>query len=1131
MATDFPEGHVSFPFDSCDLLLGKGGSGAVFLARHHDTKQLAAVKRCYARPSDADDHERPLYRPSPTTALPATHQDPTPSDPWAVPRQPGEGYSYAPLGNELGMREESNLEAAVLSQIPAATQQQQSTALEPTGRTDEATMLHFLGKHRQIVEYLGSYTSSRRIKFFALELMDSDVGRELRSGNGALCSEDACSVLAFNVLQALQHVHARGVAHRDVKPGNIFLKRVAKEDLAGSVLVSAGGGPQQQQQIHKPSSTNAHPRAAHSTRRRESYVQAYLGDFSAAHLVSAAGSSGLDSTTLCTRGTLYYKAPEQLLGRGLSDYAACDMWALGCTMHEMLTDEPPFAGTSELQVLMDALHKLGSDFGAYPAQTNPAVLFSAAPASSKFVDLLRHLLALDPADRYTARQALDHPLFAVIRQRQQHLAQQCPREAATGEEGIPVCFKARIVSLRCPESAQQRVSFRPVAVTPVSKRNRIDLELASMHAAAIAGNGGSPDTAQPHDYNPNHQNASALTRSPFNGDSMLSDGASLHWSQVRPQLVGASSADSSILLDGHSLYAGGEEGPYRLSCSTGHRHSSGSVGHSPQAALLSASEGALTARGSHGFYVRPGLASEPSPLFACVMKRPSRECTARGADRPVLVASTGTAFTASNLRAYYDYASSQASGGGGSSAVAATVGVAAAAPITASNSSSGSGSAAMAQRALVYSDPQRVTPPDATALRLPTGTDNRVARSFLLGVAGESITSGPSDASETPGPRAMKMFMFESPSPQVSVESPVAGPGGRKRSRQAADAPAGETPQWNGRCPANEEEASELDGINASSIIGFVTSEPLSDGTRSCSSAFSAGTPDPRRDAQREPIARANSSPTPCGHHRPSWSPAPPAQTAGPLLPEVCARVHVPARVAEFLPSRLPVAASAAPLHRSKTGSTSTPTPTPTCCSSASSLSSPRRALRECSFNTSHDAFISALCSPVPHHQFQQHSAEFGPCGLPLRAARRSKTFGGDCDAGAQGTVAPTPMHVGLALSAAARQPDRALLQELGEALSAATASAQPQFQQRHCTPSLEPLRHDASVSLARESSASHNHCQYHQHHHHHLHRRSGPLTGSEAATAVDSHPTPVRGDTECCSSAKKRSKLEAAPV
>ncbi len=111
--------------------------------------------------------------------------------------------------------------------------------------------------------------------------------------------------IATELCCALEHAHAHGVVHRDVKPGNVWLSR------DGAVK---------------------------------------LGDFGLA--VST------DRTRLTHEGmmvgTAAYMAPEQALGRAAD--ARSDLYALGATLYEMLTGRPPFLGDDAVSIISQHIH-------------------------------------------------------------------------------------------------------------------------------------------------------------------------------------------------------------------------------------------------------------------------------------------------------------------------------------------------------------------------------------------------------------------------------------------------------------------------------------------------------------------------------------------------------------------------------------------------------------------------------------------------------------------------------------------------------------------------------------------------------------------------------------------------------
>lgn len=139
-----------------------------------------------------------------------------------------------------------------------------------------------------------------------------------------------------------------------------------------------------------------------------------------------AGDDGQGSLTSCV-GTRWFRAPELLYGS--TNYGLeVDLWSLGCVFAELLTLEPLFPGTSDIDQLSRIINVLGNlteevwsgclklpDFGtiSFAKVENPtgieACLTNRSPDE---ISLVRKLVCYDPASRATAMELLHDEYFS-----------------------------------------------------------------------------------------------------------------------------------------------------------------------------------------------------------------------------------------------------------------------------------------------------------------------------------------------------------------------------------------------------------------------------------------------------------------------------------------------------------------------------------------------------------------------------------------------------------------------------------------------------------------------------------------------------------------------------------------------
>ncbi|WP_051107898.1 protein kinase domain-containing protein [Actinomadura atramentaria] len=196
--------------------------------------------------------------------------------------------------------------------------------------------------HLVVVHDVGQdVTGEHPVPYLVMELVQGRTLAEILRG-GPLAPDRAAAVV-LDVLDALEHCHAKGVVHRDIKPANIML------DESGSRPVVK------------------------------------VMDFGIARLLSEEATR-LTATGMLI-GTPAYLSPEQADGRPV--LPASDLYSLGCVLYELLTGRPPFAGGNPAGVLMGHL-----------LRTPPAPSTLRAELPPVWDQVILSALAKDPQERY-----------------------------------------------------------------------------------------------------------------------------------------------------------------------------------------------------------------------------------------------------------------------------------------------------------------------------------------------------------------------------------------------------------------------------------------------------------------------------------------------------------------------------------------------------------------------------------------------------------------------------------------------------------------------------------------------------------------------------------------------------------
>ncbi|XP_075593622.1 death-associated protein kinase 2-like isoform X2 [Balearica regulorum gibbericeps] len=172
-----------------------------------------------------------------------------------------------------------------------------------------------------------------------------------------LSEEEAIEFLG-QILRGVQYLHARRIAHFDLKPENIML---------------------QEKDVPKP--------------------RIKIIDFGLAQRLE----DGVTFKSLC--GTPQYIAPEVINYEPLS--SATDMWSIGVITYILLSGLSPFQGETDAETLSNIVA------GAYEFEER---CFSQTSEMAK--DFIRQLLVKEPGRRMTAAECLVHPWIKPLSRKQ-----------------------------------------------------------------------------------------------------------------------------------------------------------------------------------------------------------------------------------------------------------------------------------------------------------------------------------------------------------------------------------------------------------------------------------------------------------------------------------------------------------------------------------------------------------------------------------------------------------------------------------------------------------------------------------------------------------------------------------------
>jgi len=230
--------------------------------------------------------------------------------------------------------------------------------------------------HENVVTLLDVFKRNRRL-YLVFEYIEYSLLDFMEKSNGGLSFSHTRKYL-FQIIRALNYMHDQNVIHRDLKPENI--------------LITDGG-----------------------------FLK--LCDLGFARSVSTAYSRCYTEYV----ATRWYRAPELLVGD--SRYGKpIDLWALGCLIPEMITSQPLFPGSSDVDQLYQIVRSVGDLCSRHQTivRRNPAFIGWKWPkqkdkyavdrrvkqkAPQSLLRIIRETLRMDPSSRFTVKQVMSTEFF------------------------------------------------------------------------------------------------------------------------------------------------------------------------------------------------------------------------------------------------------------------------------------------------------------------------------------------------------------------------------------------------------------------------------------------------------------------------------------------------------------------------------------------------------------------------------------------------------------------------------------------------------------------------------------------------------------------------------------------------
>jgi serine/threonine-protein kinase len=172
-------------------------------------------------------------------------------------------------------------------------------------------------QHRNIVDILDIGTDERGIPFFVMEYLPGESLKErFVRREGRLSPQETADIM-IQTLTGLYVAHARGIIHRDMKPGNIYIAKEADGSEVVKIL---------------------------------DFGVAKFRELEIDELIELTSSGSI-------LGTPSYMSPEQAAGKKSEIDYRTDIYSCGLVIYKALTGVNPFKGESHYETIQNIVNK------------------------------------------------------------------------------------------------------------------------------------------------------------------------------------------------------------------------------------------------------------------------------------------------------------------------------------------------------------------------------------------------------------------------------------------------------------------------------------------------------------------------------------------------------------------------------------------------------------------------------------------------------------------------------------------------------------------------------------------------------------------------------------------------------